>query len=96
MVAPIHSCYREVSGGLTCPSQMFGDFAPGATWQMTFLHAALGFPPANFVPVSPLSPFLALGNGFASPKPPKPPKPPGHGGGGPGGGGPGGGPPPHH
>jgi len=82
MLGPPHSCFREVAGELSCPPQMFGANAPGATWQMTFLHAALGFPPANFVPVSPLSPFFRLGNGFASPKPPKPPKPPKHGGGG--------------
>ena len=67
-----NSCYREVSGGLDCPGQMFGDNAPGATWQMTFLH--LNLSPANFVGVPADSPFFALGNGFTSPKPPKPPK----------------------
>jgi len=90
MVNPPHSCFRDFGGGLNCPPQMFGANAPGATWQITFLHAALGFPPANFFGVPATSPFFALGNGFASPKPPKPPK---HGGGG-GGPGPGNGGPP--
>jgi membrane peptidoglycan carboxypeptidase len=98
MLGPPHSCYREVSGFLSCPGQMFGDNAPGATWQYTFLHASLG--PAKAFPAVPLdSPFYRMGNGFTSPKPkPKPRKHHGHGGGGgPGdGGGPGnggGGPP---
>jgi membrane peptidoglycan carboxypeptidase len=86
-----HSCFREVAGELQCPPQMFGDNAPGATWQMTFMHAALGSPAANFVAVSPISPFFQLGTGIDSPKPPKPPKPPKHGNGGGNGGGPGGG-----
>jgi membrane peptidoglycan carboxypeptidase len=33
--------YREVDGSLSAPSQMFGDNAPGATWQMTFLSLHL-------------------------------------------------------
>jgi membrane peptidoglycan carboxypeptidase len=70
-----HACYREIDGSLQCPGQMFGDNAPGATWQMTFLHAALGAP-VPFVGVSGSSTFFELGNGFASPKPPKPPAPP--------------------
>jgi len=74
-----HSCYREVDGSQDCPGQMFGDNAPGATWQMTFLHAALGAP-VPFVGVPGDSPFFSLGNGFASPKPPKPPAPPKRGG----------------
>jgi membrane peptidoglycan carboxypeptidase len=72
-----NSCYREnpVSGGYQrCPGQMFGANAPGATWQMTFLAADLGSPPANFVPVDPSSPFFSMGDGVNSPKPPKPPK----------------------
>jgi len=56
-----NACYREVSGGLACPAQMFGDNAPGATWQMTFLHALLG-PLDGFVPVPASSPFYAQGN----------------------------------
>jgi membrane peptidoglycan carboxypeptidase len=69
-----HSCYRD-SGAFLCPVQMYGDMAPGATWQLTFLHASLG-PPVPFVGVSPSSGFFSEGNGFTSPKPPKPPKPP--------------------
>jgi membrane peptidoglycan carboxypeptidase len=78
-----HSCYREVSGGESCPGQMFGDNAPGATWQMTFLHAALG-PVRDFVAVPGDSPFYSEGNGVIAPNPPKKKKPggPGHGGGG--------------
>jgi membrane peptidoglycan carboxypeptidase len=100
MLAPVHSCYREspaFGGGLSCPGQMFGDNAPGATWQMTFTNAALGSPAAQFVPVPTDSPYFSMGNGVNSPKPPKKKKP-GPGGGGPGGGGGtgggGGGPPP--
>ncbi len=85
-----HSCYREVGGELSCPEQMFGDNAPGATWQMTFLHAALGRTPASFVGVPPDSPFFSKGTGINSPKPKKPPKHGGGGGGGDGGGGGGG------
>jgi membrane peptidoglycan carboxypeptidase len=72
-----NSCYREnpaSGGGQACPGQMFGANAPGATWQMTFMNADLGSPPADFVPVDPNSPFLSMGNGVNSPKPPKPPK----------------------
>jgi membrane peptidoglycan carboxypeptidase len=96
-----NSCYREnpVFGGvLSCPGQMFGDNAPAATWQMSFLRANLGGP-AAFVGVPQDSPFFSMGNGFNSPKPPKPPGGGGggghgHGGGGGGGGGTGGGLPP--
>jgi membrane peptidoglycan carboxypeptidase len=87
------ACYRESpanGGGLACPGQMFGDNAPGATWQMTFMHAALG-PPVSFVPVPGDSEFFSLGSGVSSPKPPKPTKPPKPGGGGGGNGGGGGG-----
>jgi membrane peptidoglycan carboxypeptidase len=79
------ACYREVGGGQSCPGQMFGDNAPAATWQLTFMHAKLG-PALSFVGVPPNSPFFSMGNGQQSPKPPpkkKPPKPPHkHGGGG--------------
>lgn len=70
------ACYREDSAngdGLNCPSQMFGDNAPGATWQMTFTHANLGGDPA-FVGVPANSPFFSMGNGFNSPNPKKPPR----------------------
>jgi membrane peptidoglycan carboxypeptidase len=69
--------YREnpaSGGGLATPGQMYGANAPGATWQMTFMSADLGNPPANFVPVDPNSPFFSMGDGINSPKPPKPPK----------------------
>jgi membrane peptidoglycan carboxypeptidase len=82
--------YRNITGAATNQGQMFGDHAPGATWQMTFLHASLG-PPVAFPAVPLDSPFYALGSGVSSPKPPKPPKKGGGGGGGPGGGGGGGG-----
>jgi hypothetical protein len=99
-----HSCYREdpaFGGGQTCPGQMFGDNAPAATWQLSFTHADLGNPPAQFVGVPGNSPFLSEGPGINSPSPKSPAKnpapvtnptvPPFPGGG--GGGGRGGGPP---
>jgi membrane peptidoglycan carboxypeptidase len=97
-----NSCYREnpaSGGGLDCPDQMFGDNAPGATWQMSFQHASLGSP-APFVDVPQDSPFFSMGTGINSPKPANPGGGKGGGGhghggggggGGPGGGGPGGG-----
>jgi membrane peptidoglycan carboxypeptidase len=43
------STYRAYPGGyVTCPYQMFGDMAPGSTWEYSFLRAALG-PPLHFV-----------------------------------------------
>lgn len=87
------SCYRDL-GGLSCPGQMYGDNAPAATWEYSFLRAALGpdvsfgYPPAS---------FFSLGNGLAPPITPHPPKT-GNGGGGGGhhhGGPPGGGGPPN-
>jgi membrane peptidoglycan carboxypeptidase len=71
MIGP-GACYREVSGGEDCAGQMFGDDAPGATWQLTFQHAALG-PPVPFVAVPGDSVYLRLGSGVSSPKPPKKP-----------------------
>ena len=64
------ACYRELGGGLTCPGSMFGDNAPGATWELTFLHANLG-PPVPFVALSPSSPLFRQGNGQNAPKPKK-------------------------
>jgi membrane peptidoglycan carboxypeptidase len=95
-----NSCYREnpaFGGGLDCPDQMFGDNAPGATWQMSFQHASLGSP-APFIGVPADSPFFSMGTGINSPKPANPGGGK-HGGGGGGGGGghghgTGGGPPP--
>jgi membrane peptidoglycan carboxypeptidase len=72
-----NSCFRDVSGGLDCPGQMFGADAPGNTWQMTFLHLSL--PSVPFVGVPPDSPFFSEGTGINSPKPPAPPKSPGGG-----------------
>jgi membrane peptidoglycan carboxypeptidase len=58
-----NSCYRDVYGE-SCPGQMFGDMAPGATWEETFTHADLG---ANVpFPNAPGS-FFSLGDGFAAP-----------------------------
>ena len=59
-----NSCYRDLSGE-NCPGQMFGDNAPGATWEYTFLRAALG-PDVNFV--NPPGYFFSLGNGLGAPK----------------------------
>jgi membrane peptidoglycan carboxypeptidase len=80
------SCYRATYGE-TCPGFMYGSMAPGNTWQLTFLHAALANPPRQFVPVPPGDPLFSQGNGIVSPNPPKPKPPPPHGGGGGGGGG---------
>jgi membrane peptidoglycan carboxypeptidase len=49
--------YREVDGTLSAPSQMFGDNAPGATWQLTFLRLHLR--PERFV-YPPASPYFDL------------------------------------
>ncbi len=69
--------YRNFPGGyVSCPGQMFGDNAPGSTWELSFLHAALG-PPKAFGPVPGY--FFSLGSGTAPPPPP--PKKGGKGGG---------------
>ena len=76
--------YRELNTSYPlCPGQMYGDNAPGATWQMTFL--ALHLPAVPFAAVSPYSSFFSMGTGISSPKPP-PKKHSGGGGGGGGGG----------
>ena len=79
------STYRECPGGYpSTPGQMYGDNAPGATWECSFLHAYLGkaegfrYPPSY---------YFALGGGTAPIAPPKPKKPTGGGGNGGGGGG---------
>jgi membrane peptidoglycan carboxypeptidase len=91
------SCYRVQCDG----AGMFGADAPAHIWQMTFLHAKLASPAANFVfPTS--GQLFSMGNGQTAPKPPKPTPSPsggpggggGNGGGGNGGGGGGGGPSP--
>jgi membrane peptidoglycan carboxypeptidase len=66
--------YREnpqSGGGLADPGQMFGDNAPAATWQMSFLSGANLGSPAAFVPLPDDSPFFSEGTGINSPKPPK-------------------------
>jgi membrane peptidoglycan carboxypeptidase len=71
------ACYRASSaqgGSLDCPGDMYGANAPASTWQMSFLHAALG-PARSFPGVPPGSPFFREGNGRVSPTPPSKPKP---------------------
>jgi membrane peptidoglycan carboxypeptidase len=81
--------YREPNTSYpTCPGQMFGANAPGATWQYSFLHAVLG-PPTPFV--GPPSSYFSLGQGTAPPSQPKHRRGGGGGGGGGGNGGGGGG-----
>ena len=87
-----NSCYREdlqFGGGLDCPGQMFGDNAPGATWQMSFTSGVNLGSPAPFVQLPQDSPYYSEGTGINSPKPPKKGKGGGNGGG--NGGNPGGG-----
>jgi membrane peptidoglycan carboxypeptidase len=69
------SCYRA-----GCLGFMYGSMAPGQTWQLTFLHAHLAYPPLNFVAVPLGSDLFRLGNGIVSPIVHH--KPPHHGGGG--------------
>ena len=56
-----------IGTGLGIDSQMYGDDAPGATWEYTFLHAQLGAP-IPFVGVPGNSIFFRQGPGTA-PKP---------------------------
>ena len=51
-------------GGEAYPGQMFGDNAPGATWEETFMHADLG-PNVPF-PAPPGS-YFSQGGGFGAP-----------------------------
>jgi membrane peptidoglycan carboxypeptidase len=85
-----NSCFRQVgifpgTGVQYCPGQMYGNNAPGATWEYTFLHAQLG-QAIPFVSVPSNSLFFSegLGNAPKAVNPPKKKK--GHGPGGPGGG----------
>jgi membrane peptidoglycan carboxypeptidase len=78
------SCYRDPVYGLECAGSMYGSMAPGRTWQMTFEHAALAYPPPDFVSLSADSPFFNKGNGQYVPPTPKP-RPSDNGGGGNGG-----------
>jgi membrane peptidoglycan carboxypeptidase len=58
--------YPPYENFVTCPGQMYGNDAPGATWEYSFLRASLGpslnfhYPPAKFLP----------GSGQAPPPPP--------------------------
>ncbi len=74
MIGYPNSCYREVpTGAQACPGQMYGDNAPGATWEYTFMRAPLGRD-VQFVAVPPGSIFWSLGNGNVE-KPVRQPKP---------------------
>jgi membrane peptidoglycan carboxypeptidase len=90
------ACYRDFTGSLQCPTEMFGANAPGSTWNVTFQRADLGSEQA-FGSVPKSSELWSKGNGMVTPgQPKKPGNPgkggqPGKGGGGPGGGGTGGG-----
>ncbi len=64
------SCYR-----LGCVGSMYGSMAPGKTWQMSFMNAALPSPPRDFVGVPPDSQFFSKGNGQYVPPTPKPRQP---------------------
>jgi membrane peptidoglycan carboxypeptidase len=72
MVYPA-SCYRAQGNALTCPGEMFGANAPGATWQLTFEHASLGSA-AGFTPLSGGSIFWSMGDGNVPLKSPTPTK----------------------
>ncbi|MDR2987544.1 MAG: penicillin-binding protein [Nocardiopsaceae bacterium] len=83
------STYRAYPGGYpNSPGQMFGDDAPGATWQYSFERANLGRP-LDFI--HPPGFYFSMGTGSAPISPPKKKKPGGGGNGGGGGPGPGGG-----
>jgi membrane peptidoglycan carboxypeptidase len=57
------ACYFDIYGE-NCPSQMFGDNAPGATWEETFMHAALG---TNVPFPDPPTSYFSQGDGFGAP-----------------------------
>jgi membrane peptidoglycan carboxypeptidase len=69
-----NSCYRDLPqfGGLQCPQQMFGDNAPGATWEYSFLRADLG---RDVQFVNPPGNFFSLGDGLGAPVTKHKPKP---------------------
>jgi membrane peptidoglycan carboxypeptidase len=62
-----YGCYRDNQTGFGCVGSMFGDDAPGATWQLSFQRAALG-PPLAFVGVPADSPYFSQGTGTSPPK----------------------------
>jgi len=58
-----NSCYREVpTGAQACPGQMYGDNAPAATWEYSFMYADLG-PDTQFVGVPGDSIYWSEGSG---------------------------------
>jgi membrane peptidoglycan carboxypeptidase len=60
------ACFRDVGeSGVSCVGQMFGDNAPGATWEYTFERANLG-PDLAFA--QPPGNFFSEGNGLGAPK----------------------------
>jgi len=69
-----NSCYRDLPqfGGLQCPQQMYGDNAPGATWEYSFLRADLG---KDVQFVNPPGNFFSLGDGLGAPVTKHKPKP---------------------
>ena len=84
------SQFRQYPGGYPGGTgQMFGDDAPGATWEYSFTHGAYLGPPLDFQ--APPSYYFGMGNGTGVIGPPPKPKKPHGGGGGNGGGGGGGG-----
>jgi membrane peptidoglycan carboxypeptidase len=79
-----NATYKQFPGNYQyCPGQMYGDNAPGATWEETFLSAQLGAPRGwPFPPIS----YFSQGPGNGGPTPVNKPKPKKKGGpGGPGG-----------
>jgi hypothetical protein len=56
------ACYRDESGGQTCPKEMYGANAPAQTWHMTFDNADITGP-YGFTPVPGNSPFFSKGDG---------------------------------
>jgi len=75
------SCWHQVQigSGLACDSQMYGDDAPGATWDYTFQRAQLGSA-IPFVGVPADSIYWSLGPGSAPKAVKAPKKKGGHGG----------------
>jgi membrane peptidoglycan carboxypeptidase len=63
MVGYPGSCYRDLTGP-ECPGQMYGDNAPAATWEYTFLRAQLG---PNVPFVNPPASYFSEGDGLGSP-----------------------------
>jgi membrane peptidoglycan carboxypeptidase len=82
MVYP-RSCWHQYglgNSGLACDGQMFGNDAPGATWEYTFTHAQLGAPvPFVTVPANSIFFKLGLGNAPKAVVQPKKKKQKGHG-----------------